>query len=119
MSGEIASETMDIADWRKKIDEIDRKLVELFNERAHAAQEIGRIKRGRNLPVYEPERERIIMQKICQFNQGPLSDGELIQVYERLIGIMRALQMVDVEDDGSAQAHSTGESTGSGSQGQN
>ena len=49
---------MDIADWRKKIDEIDRKLIELLNQRAAAAQEIGRLKRNTNLPIYEPDRER-------------------------------------------------------------
>jgi len=90
---------MDIADWRKKIDEIDRKLVTLINERAHAAQEIGRIKRVRNLPVYEAERERVILQKICDMNQGPLSNGDLTHVYERLIEVMRAIQKVEPESD--------------------
>jgi chorismate mutase len=37
---------MDIADWRKKIDELDRRLVELLNERAQAAHEIGKLKRN-------------------------------------------------------------------------
>src|SRR5581483_4063860 len=39
-------ETMEISDWRKQIDEIDPKLVELLNQRATAAREIGRIKRN-------------------------------------------------------------------------
>ncbi len=51
---------MDIADWRKKIDELDRQLVELLSERARAAVEIGRLKRDTSLPIYEPERERIV-----------------------------------------------------------
>jgi chorismate mutase len=46
---------MDIEDWRKKIDELDRKLVELLSERARAAVEIGRLKRNTKLPSYEPE----------------------------------------------------------------
>ena len=37
---------MDIADWREKIDELDRRLVELLSERAHAAVEIGRLEAG-------------------------------------------------------------------------
>ena len=51
---------MDIADWRKKIDELDRQLVALLSERARAAVEIGRLKRDTNLPIYEPDRERIV-----------------------------------------------------------
>ena len=46
---------MDISDWRKKIDEIDQKLVAILNERAQAAQEIGRLKRQSDLPIYEPD----------------------------------------------------------------
>ena len=49
---------MDIADWRKKIDDLDRKLVELLNQRAQAAVEIGRLKKNTDLPIYEPQRER-------------------------------------------------------------
>ena len=36
---------MDISDWRKKIDELDRKLVDLLSQRAQAAHEIGKLKR--------------------------------------------------------------------------
>ncbi len=45
---------MTIDDWRRKIDEIDRKLVELLNERSRCALEIGRLKRVESLPLYQP-----------------------------------------------------------------
>jgi chorismate mutase len=83
---------MDIADWRKKIDELDRKLVQLVNERATCAMEIGRLKQGLAMPVYEPDREKIIFENIAKLNQGPLSQIQLRQVYERLIDVMRQLQ---------------------------
>ena len=63
---------MDIADWRKKIDEIDQKLVEMLNQRAQAAQEIGRLKRNSQLPIYEPDRERVVLERVQSVNQGPL-----------------------------------------------
>jgi chorismate mutase len=63
---------MDIADWRKKIDELDRRLVELLSERARAAVEIGRLKRNTNLPIYEPERERVVFENVQEMNKGPL-----------------------------------------------
>jgi len=83
---------MDIADWRKKIDELDRKLVEMLNQRAHMAQEIGRLKRNTSLPIYEPERERMILENVRGANQGPLPDHELALIFERIIDVMRALQ---------------------------
>jgi chorismate mutase len=83
---------MDIADWRKKIDELDAKLVELLNERARCAQEIGRLKRGTNQPVYEPDREKVIHENVKRANRGPLGDRDLMMIYERLIDVMRKIQ---------------------------
>ena len=45
---------MEIADWRRKIDEVDQKIVHLLNERAKAVQHIGALKDAAELPVYEP-----------------------------------------------------------------
>ena len=83
---------MDIEDWRKKIDELDREIVALISARAQAAQEIGKLKRSTSLPVYEPNRERVIFQNVHAANKGPLPDIELTHIYERIIDVMRALQ---------------------------
>ena len=87
---------MDIADWRKQIDDLDRRLVELLNERAKAAREIGKLKRNTNMPVYEPDREKVIFENVRKANRGPLPDGELRQVYERIIDVMRNLQRTEI-----------------------
>jgi len=88
--------TMDIADWRRKIDELDRQLVTLINERARCAEEIGKLKRGLSMPIYEPDRERIIFENIARENQGPLSQVQLRQVYERLVDVMRQIQRDEI-----------------------
>lgn len=83
---------MDIADWRRQIDELDRQIVKLISQRAHAAQEIGKLKRSTSLPIYEPNRERVIFENVRGFNPGPLPDIELVHIYERIIDVMRSLQ---------------------------
>lgn len=83
---------MDIAEWRVKIDEIDRQIVALLSQRAEAAKAIGKLKRSTSLPVYEPNRERVIFENVRAANKGPLPDIELTHVYERIIDVMRALQ---------------------------
>ncbi|HTK95390.1 MAG TPA: chorismate mutase [Terriglobales bacterium] len=98
---------MDIAEWRKKIDEMDRKMVELLNERAKAAREIGRLKRSTDMPIYEPDREKRIFENVKQINQGPLSDLDLTQVFERIIDIMRNLQKKEIVPDEKAAASGT------------
>ena len=88
---------MDIADWRKKIDDMDRRLVELLNERARAAKEIGRLKRNTNMPIYEPDREKKIFENVKKLNQGPLPGHELQHIFERIIDVMRKLQQEEIQ----------------------
>jgi chorismate mutase len=83
---------MDIAEWRLKIDELDRQLVALINERARCAEEIGKLKRNSSIPIYEPDRERIIFDNIALQNHGPLTQVQLRQIYERLVDVMRQIQ---------------------------
>ena len=87
---------MDIAQWRLKIDELDRQLVALINERARCADEIGKLKRNSSIPIYEPDRERTIFENVRKANQGPLPDSELRQVYERIIDVMRNIQKHEI-----------------------
>ncbi len=87
---------MDIAAWRKKIDEIDAQLVELLSARARAAHEIGHLKRDAGMPIYEPDRERAVLACITQLNPGPLSGRELIAIYERIIDVMRLIQQEEI-----------------------
>lgn len=95
---------MDIADWRKKIDEIDRKLVELFNQRAQAAHEIGKLKRNIGMPIYEPDREQKVFRNVREMNQGPLPDRDLLRIYERVMDIMRQIQQEEIAPQPAADA---------------
>ena len=80
---------MDITDWRRKIDELDRKLVELLCQRAQAVHEIGKIKSLSGLPVYEPDREKKVFENARSANAGPLPDRDLLRIYERIVDVMR------------------------------
>jgi chorismate mutase len=93
---------MDIEDWRKKIDELDRRLVELLSERARAAVAIGRLKRDTNLPVYEPDRERVVFTNVQEANRGPLAGRDLVRIYERIIDVMRNVQKEEIVPKGKA-----------------
>src|SRR5437762_14164092 len=97
---------MDISDWRKKIDELDRKLVELLSQRAHAAHEIGKLKRGAGMPIYEPDRERNVFSNVRSVNPGPLPDRDLLRIYERIMDIMRQIQ----QEEMASQAQTDGNS---------
>jgi len=90
---------MDISDWRKKIDDLDRKLAALLDERAAAVIEIGRLKRSTNLPIYEPDREREVIANVQQSSKGPLAERDLAQIYERILDVMRSIQKHEIAPD--------------------
>jgi chorismate mutase len=83
---------MTLEELRSRIDVLDRQLVELLNERARAAQMVGQLKAATSLPVYEPNREKVVYANVRAANKGPLPDTELQHIYERIIDVMRALQ---------------------------
>jgi len=87
---------MNIEDWRKKIDEVDRRLVALLSERARAAVEIGKLKRNTSMPIYEPDRERIVFANVQEANPGPLPGRDLVRIYERIIDVMRNVQKEEI-----------------------
>ena len=95
---------MDIAEWRKKIDELDRRMVELLNERARAAQEIGRLKRNTNMPIYEPDREKKVFENVRAASKGPLPEAELQHIFERIMDVMRNLQKDEMRAETKAPA---------------
>jgi len=81
-----------IEHWRDKIDEIDKKLVELLNERARYADEIGKIKEQLGLDAYSPQREKEVLENIMKHNRGPLDNLALRRLFERIIDESRKLE---------------------------
>ena len=98
---------MDIVDWRKKIDELDRRLVEMLNQRAQAAHEIGKLKRNVGMPIYEPDREQAVFGNVQKLNQGPLPDRDLLRIYERIMDVMRQIQKEEIAPNAAAELGAT------------
>ena len=81
-----------LARCRERIDQIDRRLVELLNERTSIVEEIGRVKKEANLAIYEPRREDQVFHNVTTNNHGPLSAEAVKRVFERIIDEMRNIQ---------------------------
>jgi chorismate mutase-like protein len=90
---------MSLSAWRRRIDEIDRKLVELLNERSHCALEIGKLKQQANLPLYQPDREREVIQNAAHNNKGPLTDAAIRRLFERIIDEARSAERSVMHSD--------------------
>ena len=94
---------MNLADWRRRIDEIDKKLVKLLNERSHCALEIGKLKQEASIPLYQPERENEVLTNAETNNSGPLTDAAIRRLFERIIDEARAAERDAMDHSGSGR----------------
>jgi chorismate mutase-like protein len=81
-----------IEDWRKKINAVDAHLLRLLNRRARLARRIGRIKRRDGKPLWSPRRERVILQRLAQLNQGPLHADAVRRIFRAILRESRGAQ---------------------------
>ena len=102
-----AGDSAEIEAWRRRIDQIDTQLMGLLNSRSACAVEIGRIKRVLGLPVYSPEREARILERVMRENPGPLDPTAVKRVFERIIDESRRLERLAADGaEGAAETKS-------------
>lgn len=86
------TEGAEIAAQRAAIDRLDRRIVDLLNQRARCAQRIGGAKAAQGLPVLAPEREDQVMTAMATRNRGPLSPSALEGIFSEIIAACREVQ---------------------------
>ena len=87
---------LELARTRDRIDELDRRIVELLNERAVLGRAAGRAKHlaGRRA-VKDPDREREVLLRVAMTNPGPLAQADLLSIYRRIVSATRGLERRD------------------------
>lgn len=94
-----------LAELRRRIDDIDAELVRLISERGRVAREVGRVKTAQGTPVYSPDREKQVLERLAALNQGPFSEQTLRAVYREIMSgsftLERALRVAYLGPAGS------------------
>jgi chorismate mutase len=85
---------------RENIDQVDSVLVKLLNQRAQWALDIGEVKKGAGLPIYQPDREKAVLARVQQLNRGPLGQAAVQRLFERIIDESRRLERIGGEGEG-------------------
>ncbi len=83
---------MPLDKFRNRIDQIDKQLVELLNERAKVVVEIGEVKGKTGGQIYAPDREKQVIDSILKSNKGPLPDKCLTAIWRELMSGSFALE---------------------------
>ena len=88
----MSTEEQRLAPLREKIDSLDAQILDLLTQRAKAAQEVGHVKGGFSTPVFRPERERQVVAKLQEINQGPLLPDGIAAIWREVMSACRALE---------------------------
>ncbi len=88
---------MELGELRRQIDAVDRKLVELLNERARLVEAIGKLKKRLGMEIYTPEREKEILALAASANGGPFSGAAILRLFERILDESRSLERKTAE----------------------
>jgi chorismate mutase/prephenate dehydratase len=83
---------MDLADWRTRINDLDKQILNLLNQRAEAALRIGELKRRQEAPSYVPEREAAILRRLAELNGGPMPADAVRAIWREILSSCRGLE---------------------------
>ena len=83
---------MDLGDWRSRINSIDNQILNLLNQRAEAALQIGDLKRRQDVPSYAPEREAELLARLSAAARGPLPAEAVTAIWREIVSACRALE---------------------------
>ena len=81
-----------LAGLREQIDALDRQLLDMLNQRAHLAEQVGDIKRAEGSPFFRPDRVAQVLEKIQQLNPGPLKNTQVAAIWREIMSACLALE---------------------------
>ena len=84
---------MTLDELREKIDSIDDTLLKLFNERMELVHQVGELKNTTGAPIYRPEREQAILNRLKAQNNGKLTEGAIDALFLELFAVARNLEL--------------------------
>ncbi len=90
-----------IAVLREKIDELDKQILDLLNERARIAQQIGEFKLKTGQLILDRDRETVIHNRMKALNKGPLADDNIRSIFTSIIIACRDLQTKKLQQENS------------------
>jgi len=82
----------DIANIQRQIDAIDMEIEKLLNKRGEFAAQVGDLKRQHDLPLRDPERQKIIIENLITSNTGPLTDDDIKAIFHMIVKVCFELQ---------------------------
>jgi len=84
---------MTLDELRVQIDRIDDTLLKLYNERMEYVHQVGELKNTTGAPIYRPEREQAILNRLKKQNRGKLTDEAIDALFLEMFAVARNMEL--------------------------
>lgn len=84
---------MELTELRKQIDALDGQILNLLNERMEVVNKVGELKRQTKAPIYRPEREKAIIDRLFKMNQGRLNKAAIEAIFLEIFAVARNIEL--------------------------
>lgn len=82
-----------IRELRSRVDEVDRELIRILNERARIVHDLVAIKAEAGKPLFDPKREEEILRRVAEENEGPIYDSSMREFFELVLHRIRDMEL--------------------------
>lgn len=82
----------ELDELRRSIDAVDQQILQLLHERVRLVVAVGEYKRERGIPVYDPDRERALLDRLSRAAEAPLDAATIRRIFERLVDESRRIE---------------------------
>jgi chorismate mutase len=88
----LVTSKLDLDELRRGIDAVDQQILKLLHERVRLVMAVGEYKRERGIAVYDPNRERDLLDRLCKSAEPPLDAETIRRIFERLVDESRRIE---------------------------
>ncbi|GBD73501.1 chorismate mutase [Tetragenococcus halophilus subsp. halophilus] len=90
--------TMNLEEARKLIDQADKELVPLIEQRMNAVVEVGKYKKEHNIPVLDENREKAVLDKIASYTENKDFEDSVRKIFQAIIDTTKEYQQEEIID---------------------
>lgn len=89
---------LDLLQLRQRIDQLDHEIARLLTERMEISGKVAACKKANNLPIYHPEREKQVIEKVCALTKAEYREP-LAQIYQCIMDQSKEAQKALIEGE--------------------
>jgi monofunctional chorismate mutase len=87
---------LNLSEIRDSISEVDEEIVQLLEKRFNLTLKVGQYKKNNNIPIFDDEREKIVIEKCMDMLEDSKYQNYLQKIYEEIMNNCKEIQKNEI-----------------------